>query len=79
ELSAMCARTPSGEVKAWPVLESVQRDGICVEAICPAPGLADDLARAAEKLSVTIASELGVTGALAVELFETVDADGNPE
>ena len=79
ELSAMCARTPSGEVKAWPVLESVQRDGICVEAICPAPGLADDLASAAEKLSVAIASELGVTGALAVELFETVDADGNPE
>ena len=79
ELSAMCARTPSGEVKAWPVLESVQRDGICVEAICPAPGLSDELASAAEKLSVTIASELGVTGALAVELFETVDADGNPE
>lgn len=79
ELSAMCARTPSGEVKAWPVLESVQRDGICVEAICPAPGLADELASAAEKLSVAIASELGVTGALAVELFETVDADGNPE
>lgn len=79
ELSAMCARTPSGEVKAWPVLESMQRDGICVEAICPAPGLSDELASAAEKLSVTIASELGVTGALAVELFETVDADGNPE
>ncbi|WP_297452645.1 5-(carboxyamino)imidazole ribonucleotide synthase [uncultured Corynebacterium sp.] len=79
ELSAMCARTPSGEVKAWPVLESVQRDGICVEAICPAPGLSDELASAAEKLSVTIASELGVTGALAVELFETTDADGNPE
>ena len=79
ELSAMCARTPSGEVNAWPVLESVQRDGICVEAICPAPGLSDELASAAEKLSVAIASELGVTGALAVELFETVDADGNPE
>ena len=79
ELSAMCARTPSGEVKAWPVLESVQREGICVEAICPAPELSDELASAAEKLSVTIASELGVTGALAVELFETVDANGNPE
>lgn len=79
ELSAMCARTPSGEVKAWPVLESVQRDGICVEAICPAPGLSDELSTAAEKLSVTIASKLGVTGVLAVELFETVDADGNPE
>lgn len=79
ELSAMCARTPSGEVKAWPVLESVQRDGICVEAVCPAPGLSDELSNEAEKLSVTIASALGVTGVLAVELFETVDGAGKPE
>lgn len=79
ELSAMCARTPSGQVAAWPVLESVQRDGICVEAICPAPGLSDDLATQARDLSVKVATELGVTGALAVELFETTDEAGNPQ
>lgn len=79
ELSAMCARTPSGEVKAWPVVESVQRDGICVEAIAPAPGLDDGLATRARDLSVRVAEELGVTGVLAVELFETRDAAGQPE
>lgn len=78
ELSAMCARTPSGEVASWPVLESVQTDGICVEAVCPAPALDDALADEATKLSRTIATELGVTGALAVELFETRDEAGNP-
>ncbi|MBP2331813.1 5-(carboxyamino)imidazole ribonucleotide synthase [Corynebacterium freneyi] len=79
ELSAMCARTPSGEVASWPVVESVQRDGICVEAVAPAPGLDDALASRARDLSVRIARELGVTGVLAVELFETRDAAGKPE
>lgn len=79
ELSAMCARTPSGEVAAWPVIESVQRDGICVEAVCPAPGLGEALAARARDLSVRIAGELGVTGVLAVELFETLDDAGQPE
>lgn len=79
ELSAMCARTPSGEVQPWPVLESVQTDGICVEAVSPAPGLSDALAARAQELSVAVANGLGVTGVLAVELFETLDAHGNPE
>ena len=74
ELSAMVARRPSGETVAWPVVESVQRDGICVEAIAPAsnPG-------GAEQLAKEISEELGVTGALAVELFETTDQAGQPE
>ena len=79
ELSAMCARTPSGQVAAWPVLESVQANGICVEAICPAPGISAELAAQAEELSISIAEGLGVTGALAVELFETTDAAGRPQ
>lgn len=70
ELSAMVARTPSGEVRPWPVVESVQSGGICVEAIAPAPGMSDSERERAEKLSVTIAQELGVTGVLAVELFD---------
>lgn len=79
ELSAMVARTPSGETKAWPVVESVQTDGICTQAIAPAPGLGDALQQEVRALAKTIATELGVTGALAVELFETVDVAGQPE
>lgn len=79
ELSTVCARIPSGEVEAWSVLKSMQRDGIYAEAIYPAPGLSGELTNMAEKLSVTIASKLGVIGVLAVKLFETVDVDDNPE
>jgi 5-(carboxyamino)imidazole ribonucleotide synthase len=73
ELSALVARSPSGQVAAYPVVESVQRDGICVEVVAPAPGLHADLAVAAQQLAMTLASELDVTGVLAVELFETRD------
>ncbi len=73
ELAALVARSPSGQVAAYPVVESVQRDGICVEVTAPAPDLDPDLAVAAEQLAMTVAAELDVTGILAVELFETPD------
>ncbi len=73
ELSALVARSPSGQVAAYPVVESVQTDGICTEVIAPAPGLDPDLAVQAQQIAMTVASELDVTGILAVELFETTD------
>lgn len=78
ELSAMVAVSPGGQGAAWPVVESVQRDGVCAVAIAPAPGIPDDLAAEAQSLALRIARELGVTGAMAVELFETVGPDGRP-
>jgi 5-(carboxyamino)imidazole ribonucleotide synthase len=73
ELSALVARSPSGQVAAYPVVESVQRDGICWEVIAPAPDLDEALALQAQQVAMTVAAELGVTGILAVELFETKD------
>jgi 5-(carboxyamino)imidazole ribonucleotide synthase len=73
ELSALVARAPSGQAAAYPVVESTQRDGICREVIAPAPDLDPDLATRAQALALQIAGELGVTGVLAVELFETTD------
>jgi len=73
ELAQSVARRPSGEVVAWPLVETVQRDGVCAEVFAPAPDSAGRLADAAEELAVTIATELGVTGVLAVELFQTDD------
>jgi 5-(carboxyamino)imidazole ribonucleotide synthase len=67
----MVARSPFGQVAAYPVVETVQRGGICVEVIAPAPGLSDELAVAAQELAIRIATELGVVGVLAVELFVT--------
>src|SRR3954451_6205912 len=73
ELAADVARSPFGQGAAWPVVETVQENGICVEVIAPAPGLDDDLAETAQALALKIANDLDVTGVLAVELFETAD------
>ncbi|MGV0741601.1 5-(carboxyamino)imidazole ribonucleotide synthase [Mycolicibacterium sp. XJ870] len=73
ELAALVARSPFGQGAAWPVVETVQRDGICVEVFAPAPGLSEELGSAATELGLHLAAELGVVGVLAVELFETTD------
>ena len=39
ELAVQVARSPGGQAAAWPVVETVQRDGQCVEVLAPAPGL----------------------------------------
>lgn len=70
ELSAMVARSPSNETAAWPVVESVQRGGVCAEATAPAPGLDPQLEKRTREMAEQIAADLGVTGVLAVELFE---------
>jgi 5-(carboxyamino)imidazole ribonucleotide synthase len=71
ELAALVARSPSGQGAAYPVVQTVQVDGICREVIAPAPGLNREVASAASALALRIASALGVAGLLAVELFET--------
>ena len=73
ELSALVARSPSGQAAAYPVVESTQRDGICREVVAPRPTSTPDLAGQAQQIALRIAGELDVTGILAVELFETTD------
>jgi 5-(carboxyamino)imidazole ribonucleotide synthase len=71
ELAALIARSPSGQGAAYPVVQTVQVDGICREVIAPAPGLHPVVAEEAQELALSVASSLGVIGLLAVELFET--------
>ena len=71
ELAALVARSPSGQGASYPVVQTVQVDGICREVIAPAPGLHPEVAEEAQVLALSIASSLGVVGLLAVELFET--------
>ncbi|QNE76945.1 5-(carboxyamino)imidazole ribonucleotide synthase [Streptomyces finlayi] len=78
ELAAGIVRSPHGQAVAYPVVESIQVDGVCDTVIAPAPGLDERLAGEAQQLALRIAAELGVVGHLAVELFETRDADGTP-
>jgi 5-(carboxyamino)imidazole ribonucleotide synthase len=73
ELSALVARSPSGQAAAYAVVASTQVDGICLEVVAPAPDLDPALATQAQQVALTVAKELDVTGVLAVELFETTD------
>jgi 5-(carboxyamino)imidazole ribonucleotide synthase len=73
ELAVLVARSPSGQGVAYPVVETVQQNGICREVLAPAPDLAPVMAAQAQRLGLEIARDLGVTGLLAVELFEAAD------
>ncbi|WP_238348630.1 5-(carboxyamino)imidazole ribonucleotide synthase [Ornithinimicrobium pratense] len=76
ELAVMVARSPSGQAAAWPVAQTVQTDGVCTEVLVPAPDLDEDLAVAAVEGALRIAGELGVTGVMAMELFEVAGPSG---
>jgi len=71
ELAVLAARSPHRQGAVYPVVQTVQRDGICREVIAPAPGLTAARRAQAQELALRIAKELGVTGLLAVEMFET--------
>jgi 5-(carboxyamino)imidazole ribonucleotide synthase len=70
EVAIQVARRPSGEMMAWPLVESIQVDGVCAEVIAPAPELSPALQAEAERIGRLIATELDVTGVLAVEMFD---------
>ncbi|GLX04263.1 5-(carboxyamino)imidazole ribonucleotide synthase [Microbispora sp. NBRC 16548] len=71
EVAVLVARSAHGQGVSYPVVETVQKDGICVEVIAPAPGLGEEQAADAQRVALTIARDLGVTGLLAVEMFVT--------
>jgi 5-(carboxyamino)imidazole ribonucleotide synthase len=73
ELAALVARSPSGQAVAYPVVQTLQVDGVCREVVSPAPGLLDSHAVAAQRAALDIAGRLGVVGLLAVEMFDTPD------
>lgn len=73
ELAQQVARRPSGESRAYPLVETVQRDGVCAEVLAPAPHASERLTAVAADLGLVIADGLDVVGMLAVELFQTTD------
>jgi 5-(carboxyamino)imidazole ribonucleotide synthase len=73
ELAILVARSPAGQGAAYPVVQTVQDDGICREVLAPAPGLAPHAVAEAQRLGLQVAAALDVTGLLAIELFVTAD------
>jgi 5-(carboxyamino)imidazole ribonucleotide synthase len=79
ELVVLIARSPSGQAAAWSVVEAVRSEGSCTQVLAPAPDLNPELAAVATEAALRIAGELGVTGVMAVEMFEVRDAlTGDP-
>lgn len=73
ELAQLSARNPSGEFASWTVVETRQKNGVCSEVLSPAPNLSSEMSTEAVKIAKLISESLGVTGNLAVEMFETMD------
>ena len=69
EIAVMVARSPHGQATTWAPTQTIQRDGICVMTISPAPELSNELSEKAQKLALDIANEIGVIGVMAVEIF----------
>lgn len=72
ELAVLVARRPSGDLRSYPVVETTQQDGICVELVMPARAPAGILVQAAD-LATSVVEEIGAAGIVAVELFVTRD------
>ena len=73
ELAQLVARRPSGETRTWPVVETIQKDGVCAEVLAPAPVADAAVLDEAARIGQVVADGTGVTGVLAVEMFETSD------
>lgn len=74
ELSVIAARSPQGEVKAFPAAENIHIDNILHLSIVPAR-IEEGIQRRAEQLAMQIAEGLGAVGLIAVELFLTADGE----
>jgi 5-(carboxyamino)imidazole ribonucleotide synthase len=68
ELALLVARREDGESAVYPVVETVQRDGVCHEVIAPAP-IGDDISAEARRIGEAVAEAVGSSGNLAIEMF----------
>ena len=73
ELAQLSARRPSGDFQAWPLVETIQENGVCSVVMAPAPSVDSETLTATAEIAKTVANALGVTGVLAVEMFQARD------
>jgi len=73
EVAQLSARRPSGDFVTWPLVQTTQKDGVCSEVICPAPSATPTTIERAAEIARVVAEGIGVTGVLAVEMFETAN------
>jgi 5-(carboxyamino)imidazole ribonucleotide synthase len=74
EVAVLIARRPGGEHVVYPVVETLQRDGICHELVMPAR-IDAEVAERAVAVAVTLADGIDAVGIVAVELFVTAEGE----
>jgi 5-(carboxyamino)imidazole ribonucleotide synthase len=74
ELAIMAARTATGEIALYPVVETYQKQQVCRWAISPAT-LAPALQTQIQNLAAQLLAALKVVGILGIELFLTPDGE----
>ena len=70
ELSIIAARSATGEVACYPLVENHHAGGILRKTIAPAPNVTDALQQAARRHVEKLLAHLDYVGVLALELFE---------
>jgi 5-(carboxyamino)imidazole ribonucleotide synthase len=70
ELSIIGVRSTTGEIRSYPVIHNIHRDGILRRSQIPAPHLTNELEQRARTLISTVLDRLQYVGILTVELFE---------
>ena len=79
EVASQVARSVSGQVVAYPLVRTLQRDGMCAEVVAPCPDSAHPLAETAAQTAIELAVALDVVGMLAVEMYVVRDAASGAE
>ncbi len=68
EGSVLAVRSGSGECKTYPMVRTIQLDGMCREVVSPS-GFSPEILDQADNITLKIAQETNVVGVLAVEFF----------
>ena len=76
ELSQVSARSTTGEIRHYPLVQNIHKKGILHKTIAPAPGIGPDhsLSRASQNAMEKVMEKLGYVGVLAIEWFQVGDA-----
>ncbi|WP_138275024.1 5-(carboxyamino)imidazole ribonucleotide synthase [Rhodoluna limnophila] len=73
ELAQLSARRPSGQFEPWPLVQTIQENGVCSVVLAPAPAVDQATLDRTAEIAKSVSEGLGVTGVLAVEMFEARD------
>ncbi len=68
EIAVLVARTPSGQIATYPVVDTLQTEGICREIVAPA-NVVPEISNEADELARSLAESIELVGVMAVELF----------